>query len=368
MIPVVDVSRHQGAIDFRVMRARGVRGLILRATHGRTADDRATGYYAAALAAGFEPREVGWYSFINPKRGSGRECAETTAGLILGFTRGERPAFYMLDVEGYVSEPPRVGELAWPTGAPHRAGFSAWLREHNDTIRAVLPDTPVLAYSNAAYFDGQVGDFALAAGLEWIVPRYPVSTPAGYARWPLPDVHGWEEWAFARAPQGPRSPMGVAWAGWQFSAGHNGQGPVYGCQSGDLDLNIVRPDAWARWTSDPSPITPPTIPSPEEDPMPKLIRPDGDAAVFVTDGFRAAWAISGEVIAAWQGVGVWDTRPVQVVPRSALKALTLEGPPPSYAGVDPSLPGRTTRADFAPATPAALTGTLAVSGDVRVVG
>lgn len=102
--------------------------------------------------------------------------------------------------------------------------------------------------------------------------------------------------------------------------------------------------------------------------MPKLIRPDGDAAVFITDGFRAAWAISGEVIAAWQGVGVWDTRPVQVVPRSALKALTLEGPPPSYAGVDPSLPGRTTRADFAPATPAALTGTLAVSGDVRVVG
>jgi len=371
VIPVVDISRHQGDIDFRVMRARGVRGLILRATHGRTADDRATSYYRLALEAGFEPHEVGWYSFINPKRGTGRECAETTAGLMLGFVGGRIPAFYMLDIEPYVNEPPRVGQNAWPA-AQHRAAFSAWLREHVATMRALLPDTPILAYSNASFYDGMVGDFDLAASLEWIVPRYPVSTPTGYQRWPLPDVHGWEEWAFARAPDGPKSPMGVPWGGWQFSAGNNGQGARYGCASSNLDLNIVDPAAWARWTTDPSTATPPITPSPEEDLMPKLIRPDGDPAVFVTDGIRAAWAVSADVIAAMQGAGVWDTRPPQLVPRSALKALTLEGPEPSYAGVAPEVlasnPGRTTRADFAaqPATP--LTGTLAVSGDVRLVG
>lgn len=345
MIPVVDVSRHQGDIDFRVMRARGVRGLILRATHGRTADDWATSYYRLALEAGFEPREVGWYSFINPKRGSGRECAETTAGLMLGFVGGRIPAFYMLDIEPYVNEPPRVGQNAWPA-AQHRAAFSAWLREHVATMRALLPDTPILAYSNASFYDGMVGDFDLAASLEWIVPRYPVSTPTGYRRWPLPDVHGWEEWAFARAPDGPKSPMGVPWAGWQFSAGNNGQGARYGCASSNLDLNIVRPDAWARWTGQapaPDPISP-SIPQ-EDDDMPKLIRPDGDAAVFAVSGIHAVWAVSGDTIATWQGAGVWDTSPVQVVPRSALRALVLCGPEPNYAGVE--LPGRTTAADFA---------------------
>ena len=36
--PVVDLSRWQGDVDFGVMRGRGVAGVIIRATHGRTKD------------------------------------------------------------------------------------------------------------------------------------------------------------------------------------------------------------------------------------------------------------------------------------------------------------------------------------------
>jgi len=273
VIPVVDVSRHQGDIDFTVMRSRGVEGLILRASHGRTVDDRAGQYYAQALAAGYAPNDVGWYSFINPKRGTGRECATSTAGHILAFTGGARPAFYMLDVEGYRNEPPNVGQLAWDNPAEHRQRFTLWLREHVETMRAILPSTPIIAYSNAAYYDTAVGDFAFASSLEWIVPRYPVYSAAGYARFPLPGVDGWEAWAWARAASGPRSPMNVPWAGWQFSAGHHAQGRPYGCDCDDLDLNIVDPAAWARWTTPitkPDPITPP--PSQEDDDdMPKYL-------------------------------------------------------------------------------------------------
>lgn len=274
MTPVVDVSRHQGDIDFSVMRSRGVRGLILRASHGRIADDRAGQYYAQALAAGYAPENVGWYSFINPKRGTGRECAESTAGHILAFTRGERPAFYMLDIEAYRNEPPNVGQTAWANSVEHRQRFTLWLREHVETMRAILPSTPIIAYSNAAYYDTAVGDFAFASSLEWIVPRYPVYSAAGYARYPLPDVDGWEAWAYARAASGPRSPMNVPWAGWQFSAGHNGQGRPYGCNCDDLDLNIVDPVAWSRWTTDPSTVPKPRPPIPdpvEDDDMPKYL-------------------------------------------------------------------------------------------------
>jgi hypothetical protein len=354
VIPIVDVSRHQGDIDFLVMRARGVRGLILRATHGRTADDRATSYYRLALEAGFEPHEVGWYSFINPKRGTGRECAETTTGLMLGFVGGRIPAFYMLDIEPYVNEPPRVGQNAWPA-AQHRAAFSAWLREHVATMRALLPDTPILAYSNASFYDGMVGDFDLAASLEWIVPRYPVSTPAGYQRWPLPNVHGWEEWAFARAPDGPKSPMGVPWAGWQFSAGNNGQGARYGASSSNLDLNIVRPDAWARWTGQapaPDPISP-SIPQ-EDDDMPTtfiVTAPGkGDATVTLGGGVtmvglaspadRTAVAqalgispnptvISPEQFEAYRVQALWN-QPASAPEPSTITAELIEQKPVAY--------------------------------------
>ncbi len=118
-------------------------------------------------------------------------------------------------------------------------------------------------------------------------------------------------------------------------------------------------------SSDPTPIIPPTE---EADMRPRLIKPDGDAAQFVTDGVHAVWAVSGPVIAAMQGAGVWDTAPVQTVPRAALKALTLVGPEPDYSAGDGGQAGRTTRADFAPEHAPILAGTVTVSGSLVVEG
>ena len=132
-----------------------------------------------------------------------------------------------------------------------------------------------------------------------------------------------------------------------------------------VDTNTaLRP--FTAWLPHDEPSTPP--PSQEDDMKPRLIQTPGDAAVFATDGISAVWAVSGPTIVAMQGAGVWDVTPTQTVPRSALKALTLVGPEPDYTGVDPSLTGRTTRADFA-ATPApTITGTVKVSGDVSLGG
>ena len=114
---------------------------------------------------------------------------------------------------------------------------------------------------------------------------------------------------------------------------------------------------------------PTTIQPPQEDDMkPRLIQTPGDAAVFATDGISAVWAVSGPTIVAMQGAGVWDVTPPQTVPRSALKALTLVGPEPDYTGVDPSLTGRTTRADFAATPSPTISGTVKVSGDVSLGG
>jgi hypothetical protein len=61
----------------------------------------------------------------------------------------------------------------------------------------------------------------------------------------------WGDWAFnvRKNVNGPKTPSGVEWSGWQFSAGFNGQGPVYGAESPDLDLNIIRAEKWNEWTS-----------------------------------------------------------------------------------------------------------------------
>lgn len=296
--PVVDVSHHQGVIDFNVMRSRGVVGLILRATNGTVGDRRVGEYYRNARAAGFPAEQIGFYSFLNPKRADGRSTALATAALIREIT-GRTDVLYMLDIESYRNEYPNPG-----TVTVRRAAFSAYIREHWQTFVAAMPGCRVIAYSNAAFWNGPDGpnDDQLAAELEWIVPRYPVHSVAGYDRVGRPGAPStWDEWAFARAP-GPFPPRGAKWAGWQFSADFNGQGPVYGCQSSALDLNIVDADAWARWTSTdtvdrPEVVVPPPEPPQEDDMVVKTLwNPKGSEAVYcVEDGVhispatRKAW-------------------------------------------------------------------------------
>lgn len=370
-VPVVDVSEHQGDIDFRTMRDRGVRGLVLRACHGLDVDDRVHAYYAGARAAGYEANEIGFYPFLNPKRGDARSCAEVLCKAALAAADGDPIPFTMIDVESYLSEPPRKGQLEWPAGPVHQAGYAQWIRDHQAVTAEILPASHRIGYTNAAYWNPNVGDPALAGSLDWFVPRYVVYTPVGYILHPLPEhAAGWPDWCayWLRRGKAPLPPEGAEWAAWQFSAGWNRQGARYGASSTHLDLNIVRAEDWARWTSPlelPPIITnPPTLS--EEDDMPaKLIKVRGDAAVFAEHGLGAVWGRSAEHIAEKQGTGAWAAGPVVEVSRGYLKTLRLVGDEPSYEGVDPSQTGRTTRADFAPEAPAP---PVVLAGQVTVAG
>lgn len=271
-VQVIDISRHQGRADFRRMRAAGVSKLIVRIAHGDTIDDRAAGYYRDAVAAGFDRRDILWYVFVNPKRCSFDSMVSACVRAIRDITGGTDTAL-MWDCEKFEYEPGSRGP-----GVLRGASYATYMRAAMAELAAVAPDMRQFAYSNAAFWDSWVGPAGddIVAALDWIVPRYPVHSTAGYQRYPLPGPAGWADWAFARA-SGPRSPRGVEWDGWQFSADFNGQGPVYGFQSSGLDLNIVKADAWPRWTGrttvapDPAPQPPAVVPAPDPDPA---VRPD----------------------------------------------------------------------------------------------
>ena len=48
---VVDISKHQGDVDFAKMRSAGVEGVIIRATHGSSVDTKLTENVAGARLA-----------------------------------------------------------------------------------------------------------------------------------------------------------------------------------------------------------------------------------------------------------------------------------------------------------------------------
>ena len=279
--PVVDLSRWQGDVDFGVMRGRGVAGVIIRATHGRTRDILLAQHVAGARAGGYDDSDLGFYTFLNPKRGTPAECAEATIDAITD-ALGHTDTFYMLDVEEYSAFSPRQGE------APvFGADFATWIRDHVRAVRALAPDIRIVGYTNAAFWDGPatggpsgtrwVGDRTLAEEMEWIVPRYPIWPPrsvqgddSALSAWvdsspKPPPPERWADWALDIQPAGPFPPSAVEWAGWQFSAGYNRQGRAYGASSDDLDLNIIRTEAWQRWTRS---TRQPPAPTPKPKPTP----------------------------------------------------------------------------------------------------
>jgi GH25 family lysozyme M1 (1,4-beta-N-acetylmuramidase) len=247
-IPVVDISEHQGEVNFRKMQAAGVAGVILRGGIGGRNDHRCVAYAAAARSAGLPVPLVYW--FANPKSSTdaasqGRLCA--AAARRVGANRG------MIDAEWYDGE-------GGPKTVVRGLVLAEWYAGLADAVLEETGHEPVI-YTSSTYWNDFVatprpGDDtgALDATLgrlarcPLILARY-VDYRVGAPRAGTPDA--WDDYAFGRS-RGPGMPMGLAtrWAGWQFSAGYNGQGATYGVSSRDLDLNLIRPDDWAEWTSD----------------------------------------------------------------------------------------------------------------------
>lgn len=293
---VVDVSKHQGDnLDFGLMRSRGVEGVIIRVSHARVIDSRFGQYVKGAREGGYSDADMGFYSFMNPRRGSAVEVAQLAVKAIRD-ELGHSDTLYMLDIEDYKNEPKDDGaQLLFG------AAYVTYIRRHIDELFRIAPELTIIAYTNRAYWNGPVrnppdgdkwvNDAGLARDLEFIVPRYPVLPPlavreaaarelqrnprnnenlraalAAVAKWQRnnapPAPSDWANWALTKQPLGPQIPNGaLGWAGWQFSADWNGQGPQYGVrhQFSDLqlapalDLNVVRRDVWQRWTGQSGP-------------------------------------------------------------------------------------------------------------------
>lgn len=284
MIPVVDISEHNAPINFARMREAGIQAVIQRVAHGLTLDRQVARYYNDARAAGFEHNDIGFYSFINPKRGGANETGAFAASAILRIT-GQDPVMYMVDVENYRDQSPNVGTQPLTGQA-----FARYIEDHLTMFLNACPTTFECGYTNRAYWNSPDGpnDISLAMQLEWIVARYPVSSPKGYALFPVPyDPNDWDDYAFTHA-DGPFPPIGGTWSAWQFSAGFNKCGPTYGAGSTDLDLNIFKPDAFQRMFR---PAPPNPQPSPEDQMNYYVVT--GANARFIGTPARVEWTGPG---------------------------------------------------------------------------
>lgn len=291
LVQIIDVSEHQGVIDFAVMKAKGVDGVIIRACHGLTRDKRLTVNSQNARRV-FGPN-VAYYEFCNPKRGSARACADYFVDVVHGVDPDAHG--FMADVEQYGKESPSVG-VSLP--APQ---YAAWLEDHFARLIPAVDDG-LFGYTNRAYWNGDNGvDHGVFSSVPaamvpaWIGARYPLYSEEAYQRKGYPPLPAeWERYAYSLA-RGPVMPTGAFEVGWQFSAGWNRQGPVYGCQSTDLDLNLVRRSWWLRLTGQTaSPPRPDTAPTP-----PIVVTKPEELSMF------AGWRTNGSERAG-QPAGVWQ--------------------------------------------------------------
>lgn len=248
-VPLIDVSHHQGDIDFRVMKKAGVPYVLLRAGVGRTEDSRFDTYVANAVAA---KMVFGPYWFVDPRSlATGRQQAERYAEV----TQPHRERFklpYMVDIEVYWKKS-EAGDANLVKGQ----ALLTYLEDLLERLEDLVGERPIL-YSNSSVWNAlQLPATDLVLRYDWILARYPAfrvdpvtqqaiaytaEQQAG-----LVDPLAWPAWPplLNREPQGP--PKVTKWAGWQFAADGDRAGNRFGCTSADLDLNIIRKDAMARW-------------------------------------------------------------------------------------------------------------------------
>ncbi|SFI59081.1 Glycosyl hydrolases family 25 [Paenibacillus sp. UNC496MF] len=159
-VRVVDVSHHQGDIDWGKVSAGRVAGAFIKATEGATFVDPLFVVNAAAAAkAGLR---IGFYHYAHPERNGAKEEAAHFVETI-----GERKADFphVLDVEGEAS---KLGALTtW---------CSTWLKEVER-----LTGRPAMIYTGASFADTYLGK-SLGKWPLWIA-HYGVDRPAGNEVW-----------------------------------------------------------------------------------------------------------------------------------------------------------------------------------------
>ncbi len=199
-VKVIDVSHHQGAINWSLVKSDGVLGAYIKATEGKTGldekhDDNAKGAAAAGLPVGF-------YHYAHPENND--PLAE--AAKFVGAVKGYNAVFpHALDVEGKAGTVGAVKLTAW---------CMAWLQEVER-----LSGHPTMIYTGASFAKTYLGK-QLAAWPLWIA-HYGVEAPMANSTWD-------------------------SWSVFQFTSSSNVKGIA-----GKVDLNAMENVFFERYTKCP---------------------------------------------------------------------------------------------------------------------
>ncbi|NBD24309.1 GH25 family lysozyme [Paenibacillus glycinis] len=199
---IIDVSHHQGEIDWAAVQADGVHGAFIKVSEGiGVTDAKFAANAAGAKKAGLT---VGFYHYAHPERSEAVAEATFFASVVRA---GQAPDFpHVLDVEG----------AAGVIGADKLTAWCiAWLEEVER-----LTGHPTMIYTGASFAKTYLGK-PLAAWPLWVA-HYGVEQPMANATW-------------------------SAWSVFQFTS----NGHIKGI-SGDVDINAMEQaffDAYAARTA-----------------------------------------------------------------------------------------------------------------------
>lgn len=277
-VPVIDISRYQGVMNFRKMVDHGVVGVIIKLGNGQVLDNNAPKSVNDAQDAGLV---VGGYWFANPKADvSGSDQMGRFAGYCRKYGALGIPP--MIDVENYTGEP---GSHPVLTGGE----LLSWLQSGANRLEVEFGENPIV-YTNGAYFASNHMTAGTLARCPLIVARYPFYYPGE----PVPPADGgtWADWVYGITAKRPQLPVGWSdWDGWQFEAGYDHVAGTYGgAAGGDLDLNVVRRASWDRWVAWQRAATAPIVIIPpiiiQTTPPPAAIIPAGPQPIHITPQAR----------------------------------------------------------------------------------
>ncbi|SEO60565.1 GH25 family lysozyme [Paenibacillus sp. OV219] len=206
-VKVIDVSHHNGIIDWKKVKADGVMGVFIKASEGTTfVDDKFKTNANEATAAGIK---VGFYHYVHPESNNAKSEAAHFASVVSG-VKTDFP--HVLDVEGD-AEQVSVSKLTqWCVD---------WLQEVEQ-----LTNHPTMLYTGA-YFARDNLTQPLGQWPLWIA-HYGVTTPLANDTW-------------------------SEWSVFQFSENERVSGI-----GGDVDMNAMEQAFWNKYANPnvPQPLSP----------------------------------------------------------------------------------------------------------------
>ena len=208
-----DISYYQGNIDFKVMKAAGIKVVIIRAGYGTTIDKRFISYINAAIKAGLA---VGIYWFI---------YAADMAGI-------ERNAQKCIEIVAPYKQYITCGVWCdWEYDSDRYAGILT-SEERSNMVNAFNQKIEKAGYESGIYSNQ---DYIQSEKFTtWLISKYPL--------W-------FAKYALVKGKYASKGKKGRSYL-WQYSS--DGNGSRYGVSSKKLDLNKVYINITCEETTPPS--------------------------------------------------------------------------------------------------------------------